>query len=96
VTDWRDGVRRLRGTTPERDLKPLLDRLPRGRRVVLVEPFTIDIGSWLAPWTELVRVRSTQWRQYLANDPRLTATAIRPSQIPPGNKLLRATVLVKE
>jgi len=96
VTDWRDGVRRLRGTSAEHDLKPLLDRLPRGHRVVIVEPIVNDIGRWLAPWTELVRVRSTEWSQYIANDPRLTAIAVRPPDVEPGNNLLRATVLVKE
>ena len=98
VTDWRDGVRRLRGTTAERDLAPLLARLPRGHRVALVEPIVNDIGRWLAPWTELVRVRSTEWRQYVSNDPRLTATAVRPddSESPQGINLLRAMVLVKE
>jgi mannosyltransferase len=96
VTDWRDGVRRLRGTTAERDLAPLLDRLPRGHRVVLIEPIVNDIGRWLAPWTELVRVRSTEWSQYVSNDPRFTAIAVRPPDVDPGNNLLRATVLVKE
>jgi len=96
VTDWRDGVRRLRGTTAQRDLEPLLDQLPRGHRVVLVEPIVNDIGRWLAPWTELVRVRSTEWSQYVSNDPRLTAIAIRPPDVEPGNNLLRATVLVKD
>jgi mannosyltransferase len=95
VTDWRDGVRRLRGTSAEHDLKPLLDALPRGHRIVLVEPITNDIGRWLAPWTELVRVRSTEWSQYVSNDPRLTAIAVRPPDVEPGNNLLRATVLVK-
>jgi len=96
VTDWRDGVPRLRGTTAQRDLEPLLDALPRGRRIVLVEPIVNDISRWLAPWTELVRVRSTEWRQYVSNDPRLTATAVRPPDILPGNNLLRATVLIKD
>jgi hypothetical protein len=96
VTDWRDGVRRLRGTTAQRDLEPLLARLPRGSRVVLVEPIVNDIGRWLAPWTELVRVRSTEWRQYVFNDPRLTATAVRPADVLPGNNLQRATVLIKD
>ena len=96
VTDWRDGVRRLRGTTAQRDLASLLDRLPRGHRVVLVEPIISDIGRWLAPWTELVRVRSTEWSQYVSNDPRFTAIAVRPPDVEPGNNKLRATVLVKE
>jgi mannosyltransferase len=96
VTDWRDGVRRLRGTSAQHDLKPLLDKLPRGQRVVLVEPIVDNIGQWLAPWTELVRVRSTEWSQYLSNDPRFTAIAVRPPEVEPGNHFVGATVLVKD
>ena len=96
VTDWRDGVARLRGTTAQRDLEPLLDALPHGRRIVLVEPIISDINRWLAPWTELVRVRSTEWRQYLSNDPRLTPVAVRPAELQRGINVLRATVLLKE
>ena len=36
VTDWRDGVERLRASSPQRDLKPILDALAPGRRLVLV------------------------------------------------------------
>jgi mannosyltransferase len=96
VTDWRDGVRRMRGTTAQGDLAPLLDRLRRGQRIVLVEPIINNIGQWFAPWTELIRVRSTEWSEYLSNDPRLTAIAVRPQEIESGNHLIRATVLVKE
>jgi mannosyltransferase len=96
VTDWRDGVRRLRGTNAVNDLKPLMDRLPPGHRLVLVEPIVNDIGRWLAPWTELVRVRSTEWRQFVSNDPRFTATAVRPTETPSRNNQLRAMVLVKD
>jgi hypothetical protein len=96
VTDWRDGVKRMRGTTPQRYLGPLLDELPTGSRVVLIEPVITDIGRWVAPWTELVRVRSTEWRQFISNDPRFVATAVRPVEDLPGNHYMRATVLVKE
>ena len=95
VTDWRDGVRRLRATTPQRDLAPLVERMAPGSRLVLVEPVIKGIGAWLAPWTELVRVRTSEWRQFLANDPALTATAVRPTETPPGNHMVSATVLVK-
>jgi mannosyltransferase len=96
VTDWRDGVDRLRATSAERDLEPLIDALPPGRRVVLVEPDTTEIGRWLAPWTELVRVRSTEWRQFVSNDPRLTPVAVRPLEEETRVNQLRATVLLKD
>jgi hypothetical protein len=63
VTDWRDGVERLRATSAREDLEPLLDALPAGRRVVLVEPIINNLDRWQAPWTELVRVRSTEWHE---------------------------------
>src|SRR5215211_7728601 len=95
VTDWRDGVEHLRGTSAARDLRPLIDRLPSGRRLVLVEPITDQIERWTAPWTELVRLRSAEWSQYVSNDPRLTALAVRPLEPGSGSIQLRATVLVK-
>jgi hypothetical protein len=95
VTDWRDGVERLRATNAKDDLEPLLDRLPSGRRVVLVEPIINNLNRWRAPWTELVRVRSTEWSQYLSNDPRLTPVSVRPPEMEPGINVLRATVLLK-
>ena len=96
VTDWRDGVERLRGTNARADLKPLIDALPRGKRVVLLEPITDDLSRWMAPWTELVRVRSTEWSQYVFNDPRLEPVAVRPLDDSSGVNWLRATVLVKD
>jgi hypothetical protein len=95
VTDWRDGVKHLRETSAKEDLEPLLDRLPRGRRVVLVEPIINNLARWQAPWTELVRLRSAEWSQYLSNDPRLTPVSVRPPDMQPGINVLRATVLQK-
>jgi len=96
VTDWRDGVERLRASSPERDLKPVLDGLEPGRRLVLMTPMFFDLARWRAPWTELVCVRSEEFNQYLTNDPRFKATAIFPpeprSQVP---NPVAATVLVK-
>ena len=95
VTDWRDGVEHLRATSAQKDLEPLIDALPSGRRLVLVEPVTDEIGRWMAPWTELVRVRSTEWRQYVSDDPRLAALSVRPEDPGNGANQLRATVLLK-
>src|SRR5215217_829181 len=95
VTDWRDGVEHLRATSAKEDLEPLLDRLPRGHRVVLVEPIINNLDRWQAPWTELVRLRSAEWSQYVSNDPRLTPVSVRPPDMQPGINVLRATVLQK-
>ena len=96
MTDWRDGVERLRATTPERDLQPILDGLEPGRRLVLITPIIFDKARWRAPWTELVRVRSEEFSQYVSNDTRFRATSVFPP--PPDKRLpnpVTATVLVK-
>jgi mannosyltransferase len=96
VWDWRDGVKRLQATSPARDLAPIVNSLPVGHRLVLVEPITWLRKSWQAPWTKLVRIRSQEWRQWLSDDPRLRTTAIEPVQFtPPRPNPVRATVLVK-
>ncbi|HEX6026691.1 MAG TPA: glycosyltransferase family 39 protein [Solirubrobacter sp.] len=96
VWDWRDGVERLKATSAERNLLPLIDSLPAGTRVVLVEPITETLNRWQAPWTELVRFRSKEWAQALSNDPRLQVTAVQPTQFtPPRPNPVRATVMVK-
>jgi mannosyltransferase len=96
VTDWRDGVERLRATSAERDLAPVLDALPVGRRLVLVSPIVYEVGRWSAPWTELVRLRSEQWNQFVSNDRRFRVTAIQPpSPFPRRPNALSATVLLK-
>jgi hypothetical protein len=96
VTDWRDGVERLRGTSAERDLAPVLDALEPGRRLALIVPTIYAIGRWSAPWTELVRVRSEEWLQHVSNDPRFALTAIEPdSPHPSSPNPVRARVYVK-
>ncbi len=96
VWDWRDGVQRLEATTPERDLAPVIDSLPVGTRVVLVEPITWTLGRWMAPWTSLVRVRSKEWAQALSNDPRLRVASIQPTSFtPPRPNPVQATLMVK-
>ena len=96
VTDWRDGVQRLRQTSAERDLRPLIEQLPVGRRLILVTPIFYDFDSWSAPWTELVRYRSIEWRQYARNDPRLALAATFPTTAYPRRpNPVRATVFVR-
>ena len=85
VTDWRDGVERLRARRrAERDLAPLLDALRPGQRLALVVPQIYDLGRWSAPWTELVRLRSEEWLQHVSNDPRFGAHAVEPARRVPA------------
>ena len=78
VTDWRDGVERLRATSAERDLEPVLDGLRAGQRLVLVTPIIFSMERWNAPWTELVRLRSQEFTQYLTNDRRFEEVTVYP------------------
>ena len=96
VTDWRDGVERLRRTSAERDFTPLVDRLQPGRRLILLTPIIFDRGRWSAPWTELVRFRSLEWKQAASNDPRLRGVAHRPVFFsPPAPNPVEATVYLR-
>jgi mannosyltransferase len=96
VTDWRDGVERLRATSAERDLAPLLESLRPGQRLALVVPQVYAIGRWSAPWTELIRLRSEEWLQHVSNDPRLGLTAIEPPEpFPASPHPVRAQVYLK-
>ena len=96
VTDWRDGVERLEATSPERDLAPLIDALPSGRRVALVQPIIYYLGRWSAPWTKLVRLSSEEWAQYLSNDPRFGVVRVEPADpFPTRRNPVQATVYLK-
>ncbi|MBA3407766.1 MAG: hypothetical protein H0U06_06855 [Solirubrobacterales bacterium] len=96
MTDWRDGVERLRETSAERDLAPLLDSLEPGQRLALVVPQIYAIGRWSAPWTELVRLRSEEWLQFVSNDSRLGLVTVEPADpFPSGPNPVRAQVYLK-
>jgi hypothetical protein len=70
VTDWRDGTAKLRRGQASRRLEPMLDRLGRGRRILLVTPVETRHRSQ-APWSRAVRVRTREWRRAMRHDPRL-------------------------
>ncbi len=96
VTDWRDGTKRLGATSAPRDLKPVLDAMKPGQRLALVQPIIFDVRRWQAPWTELVRLRSAEWSQYLSNDPRFSVAAQEPElPIERRPNPVQATVVVK-
>jgi hypothetical protein len=88
VTDWRDGVERLRAGTAERVLAPLVDRLAPGRRVLLVWPVFRRRSP--APWHRAVRSRTREWRAWLRAAPRLRAIGAAPrSTWPPRRSRVR-------
>jgi hypothetical protein len=64
--------------------------------VALVTPIFFDVRRWQAPWTELVRLRSGEWRQHISNDPRFAVSATEPAlPIERRPNAVQATVLVK-
>lgn len=69
-TDWRNGLERLRAGTATRELLPVIARLERGRRVLIVTPLEPKRLSQ-APWSRAVRSRTREWRAALGGSPRL-------------------------
>jgi mannosyltransferase len=78
VMNWTDGQDRMIAATPAENLQPLLARLPRHGRVLIVHPVTTDANDWDAPWTQLVRRRSAQWGAVLAGDKRFKKVGVVP------------------
>jgi hypothetical protein len=97
VTDWRDGVARMQATSPRRDLEPLLDRVRPGGRVLLLQPDFSSLVRWRAPWSAVVRQRSTAWEEWMRNDRRFRVLTIEPtSSFPPHPNPVRAMVLERQ
>jgi mannosyltransferase len=78
VMNWTDAQDRMISATTSKNLEPLLARLPRSGRVLLVHPVTTDASDWDAPWTQLVRRRSAQWGGVVAGDKRFKRVGVVP------------------
>ena len=78
VMDWTDSQDRLQAATTARELDPLLAKLPPHGRVLLVHPVTTSVDDWDAPWTQLVRRRSAQWGEALAQSRDFKRVAVVP------------------
>jgi hypothetical protein len=91
LTDWRDGLFRLRHARAEHDLVPLLEHVTRGRRILLVTPLPTRRGMH-APWQRAVRARTREWRAALRGDPRLR----RLEPVPPGGLAARRSAVRAE
>lgn len=82
VMDWRDALARLEAAKPRETAEELVDRLPVGGRLLLVQPIirapqlAETARGWEAPWTSLVRRRSLEWGTLLARDRRLVRVAV--------------------
>ena len=88
LTDWRDGVERLRAGRAEHVLAPLVDRLAPGRRILLILP--VDVHSQ-AEWSRTIRVRTREWRDWLRADRALRPLGRAPrSTWPPRRSRVRA------
>ena len=94
VTDWRDGVERMRAGTAERVLAPAVAALPRGRRILLVVPVVRRLSQ--APWNRAVRVRTREWRAWLRSDRRLRSLGRAPRSTWPQRRSAVRTELFEK
>ena len=74
VMDWRDALDRLRATTVADDLTPLVDALPRGRRLLLIAPVLSRTAKY-PRWIALLRRKARQWDAGLRDETRLQLLA---------------------
>lgn len=81
ITDWRDGVERFDKASATTELIPLLDKLPVGARILLIEPIFATESRWKAPWTSRVLDRSIEYEGIMRGDPRLELDAIVPQDV---------------
>jgi hypothetical protein len=98
VVDWRDALPRMRRTSPERNLTPLLDGMPVGARVLLVRPIVPNPVRWRAPWQAMVRIHSTRWIRAMLADRRfrlVSAYPLDPVNPYPGPHPVRAQLFQK-
>jgi len=73
IMDWRNALSRLRHSTVRSVLMPMVDRLARGQRVVLIS----RIKSPKEPlWMSLIGRYDTQWSDVLARDRRLRTLSV--------------------
>jgi mannosyltransferase len=94
ITDWRDGLRKLRRGHAARVLEPRLRTLAPGTHVLLVTP-VFRHGSAGSPWLRAVRARTREWRAALRSDPRLEAVGRAPRSRATGHRsTVRAELFV--
>jgi mannosyltransferase len=94
VTDWRDGLHKLRHGHAVRVLAPRLRTLAPGTHVLLVTP-VFRHGTAGSPWLRAVRARTREWRAALRADSRLVALGRAPrSRVTIRRSTVRAELFV--
>jgi hypothetical protein len=94
VTDWRDVVARIRGTSPREVLDSALAARRPGARLVLITPI-VHQPPPQAPLWRAERVRSRELRALVAADRRLQQVASAPASVWPRRRSqVRADVYV--
>jgi hypothetical protein len=94
VTDWRDGLPKLRHGHAARVLAPRLGALAPGTHVLLVTP-VFRHGTAGSPWLRGVRARTREWRAALRADSRLVALGRAPrSRVTIRRSTVRAELYV--
>ncbi|MFZ1997183.1 MAG: glycosyltransferase family 39 protein [Solirubrobacteraceae bacterium] len=83
VMNWMGAMSRLQDADPRATLGPLVASLKPGQQLLYVRPLTEGAKNWSAAWPVLVRRRSAQWGQLLADD-RANGT-LKPVAIGPQN-----------
>jgi hypothetical protein len=76
--DWVDAMKRYNAEDPAKVLQPMLNALKPGQQVLFIRPLTEGEENWDAPWTIMVRRRSTQWGAIIASDKQLVPEAWAP------------------
>lgn len=92
VFDWRDAEDRLTAAGPRRTIRTqIIPAMKPGQHLIVMMPILRPV-RWNAPWTELVKHRSLQWRNALNKDPNFrlvrTVPKFRPRGRPKGIRAL--------
>jgi mannosyltransferase len=69
--NWDNAQTRLRDAKPVATLNRLVAGMHAGQRLLVIRPMTEGVWNWTQDWSNLVRLRSAQWAQAIADDPLL-------------------------
>jgi mannosyltransferase len=97
--DWMNALSRLQDNAPGPAVKSLVASLKPGQQLLFVRPLTEGVQNWASSWPQLVRRRSAQWGQILAEDVAdgtLTAVARAPHSYPSACCVASSAILYRK